>query len=71
MVAPTRTHIVKIGKSKGVRIPQKMLDRAGLTAEVELAVTSGRIVIQPPLRSRRPRQGWKKIFKKMTAKINV
>jgi len=65
MVAPTRTRLVKIGKSKGVRIPQKMLDQVGLRSEVELAATYGRIVIQPVLRSRRPRQGWGKSFKKM------
>ena len=65
MVAPTRTRIIKIGKSKIVRIPQRMLDRVGLGPEVELAASVGRIVIQPVLGSRRPRQGWKKSFKKM------
>ena len=65
MVAPTRTRLVKIGKSKGVRIPQRMLDRVGLSTEVELAATAGRIVIRSVNTARRPRQGWKRSFKRM------
>jgi len=61
MVAPTRTRLVKIGKSKGVRIPQKMLDDAGFETEVELIVEGGRIVIRAV---HRPRQGWAESFRK-------
>lgn len=40
-----RTRLVKIGNSKGVRIPKALLEEAGLVDELELAVVDGDIHI--------------------------
>ena len=50
-----RARIIRIGNSRGLRIPKPILDQAGLEEEVELTVDGGRLVIQP---SRLPRTGW-------------
>jgi antitoxin MazE len=51
----TKTRIVRIGNSRGVRIPKVWLDQLDLGEEVELSVHADRLVIRS---ARRPRQGW-------------
>jgi antitoxin MazE len=51
----TKTRIVRIGNSRGIRVPKILLDRAQLPDEVELHAEPGRLVIQG---ARRPRMGW-------------
>jgi antitoxin MazE len=51
----TRTRIVKIGNSRGIRVPKVLLDQAQLPDEVELHAEPGRLVVQA---TRRPRTGW-------------
>ena len=58
----TRTSIVKIGNSQGVRIPKPLLEQSGLRGDVELHVERGEIRIRPAFR---PRQGWEEAFKAM------
>ena len=50
-----RAKIVKIGNSKGIRIPKPLLEEAGLVGEVEIAVEDDALVIRPITH---PRQGW-------------
>ena len=50
-----RTRLVRIGNSRGVRLPKPLLLQAGLTEEVELQVREGAIVIAS---AGRPRAGW-------------
>ena len=50
-----KTKIVRIGNSRGVRIPKPLLQQAGLTDEVTLRVVEGAIVIEAQAR---PRAGW-------------
>ena len=50
-----RTHLVRIGNSRGVRLPKPLILQAGLTDEVELHVRDGAIVIE---RAAAPRAGW-------------
>lgn len=50
-----KTKLVRIGNSRGVRIPRPLIEQAGLEDEVELHVTESRIVIEPV---RQPRAGW-------------
>ncbi len=50
-----KTRIVRIGNSRGVRLPKTLLEEAGLTDEVELRADPGRIVIRA---ARPPRTGW-------------
>jgi antitoxin MazE len=55
----TRASIIRIGNSRGVRIPKPLLEQAGLSGAVQLHAEKGRVVIQP---DREPRQGWKEAF---------
>ena len=51
----TKTRIVRIGNSRGIRVPKVLLDQAQLPDEVELHAEPGRLVVQG---ARRPRMGW-------------
>ena len=62
-MGPTvKTRIVKMGNSRGIRIPKLLLDQLGLNEEVELAVQDNQLVIRPV---QRPRAGWDEQFKQM------
>jgi len=62
MGSSVKTRIVKIGNSKGVRIPKAMLEQLGLGEEVELSVREDQLVIRP---SRSPRADWAGQFELM------
>jgi len=47
-----KTKVVKIGNSRGVRIPKSIIDQSGLTDEVELEIKDDKIIIKPISRSR-------------------
>ncbi len=55
----TKTHIVRIGNSRGVRIPKVWLDQLDMNGEVEMAIEADRLVLRS---SRLPRQGWEEQF---------
>ena len=57
-----RARIVKIGNSRGIRIPKPLLDQTGLSNDVELEVGKHQIIIRPV---RKVRSGWDKAFKLM------
>ena len=50
-----KTKIIRIGNSRGIRIPKPMLEEAGLGDEVELRLTDSGLVVEPagPVRA-----GW-------------
>ena len=50
-----KTRLVRIGNSRGIRIPKPMLEEAGLEDEVELEVSPDGIRITP---TRTVREGW-------------
>ena len=50
-----KTKIVRIGNSRGVRIPKPLLEEAGLEEQVQLRVVDGGIMIES---ERAPRAGW-------------
>lgn len=50
-----KTKIVRIGNSRGVRIPKPLLEQAGLVEDVELEVVQEGIMIRGV---ERPRSGW-------------
>jgi len=58
-----KTKIVKIGNSRGIRIPKSFIDESGLKSEVELEVTEGKIIIKPISKSR---ESWESAFHKMS-----
>jgi antitoxin MazE len=54
-----KASIVRIGNSRGVRIPKALLEQCGLKNEVELEVKDGALVLRNPSK---PRQGWEAAF---------
>jgi len=54
--------IVKIGNSKGVRIPKAMLEQCGLEKTVDVEVRDHRIILSAP---EHPRRDWDKAFRAM------
>lgn len=61
----TKTRIVRIGNSRGIRIPKVLLEQAQLPEEVELQAEHGRLVIRA---ARRPRTGWAEAARTMRAR---
>ena len=57
-----KASIIRIGNSKGIRIPKVMLEQTRLSGEVEMEARDQQIVIRP-LSS--PRQGWEEKFRTM------
>lgn len=58
----TKACIVRIGNSRGIRIPKVLLDQAQLPDEVELQAERGRLVVRA---ARGPRAGWAEAAKAM------
>lgn len=50
-----RTTLIKIGNSKGVRLPKAVIEQAQLNSELDLEVIDGAVVIRPV---QTKRQGW-------------
>ena len=50
-----KAQLVRIGNSRGVRLPKAIIEQAGLTEEVELEVRGNTVVIAA---TRRARAGW-------------
>ncbi|MDM8000707.1 MAG: AbrB/MazE/SpoVT family DNA-binding domain-containing protein [Dehalococcoidia bacterium] len=63
--AEDRAHLVKMGKSRGIRLPQSFLEGLELDEEVEVEVRDGQLIVRPVPR---PRRGWEKQFDGMTAR---
>ncbi len=56
------TTLIKIGNSRGVRIPKAIIEQAQLSdKDLELKVVDDGLLIQSV---KKPRQGWKKQFDK-------
>ena len=60
----TKTRIVQIGNSKGVRVPKVLLEHAQLPDEVEIQAEHGRLIVRA---ARGPRAGWAEAAKAMHA----
>ena len=58
-----KARLVRIGNSRGVRLPKPLIQQAGLTEDVELQVSEGQIVIS---RVSSPREGWAEAARKLT-----
>lgn len=50
-----KAKIIRIGNSKGIRLPKLVLEQVGFADEVELGVRDGEIVISP---AEKPRHDW-------------
>lgn len=61
----TKTRIVRIGNSRGIRVPKLLLDHAQLPEDVELRAEPGRLVVRA---ARGRRFGWAEAAKAMRAR---
>ena len=59
-----KARIVRIGNSKGIRIPKPLIEQTGLRDEVTIEAVGNRLVIRAV---RRPRAGWAAAFQAMAA----
>ncbi|MBZ0201233.1 MAG: AbrB/MazE/SpoVT family DNA-binding domain-containing protein [Ignavibacteriaceae bacterium] len=57
-----KTKIIKIGNSRGIRIPKSFIDESGLKSEVQLEINDGKIIIKPISKAR---EVWEVAFQKM------
>ncbi len=55
---------VRIGNSRGIRIPRALIDEARLGETVELSVVEGALVVRSAAQAR---QGWEAAFQQMAA----
>lgn len=56
--------LVRIGNSRGIRIPKSVIDECGLVDRVDLRVEGQRLVITA---ADGPRKGWDEAFARMAA----
>ena len=59
-----KTKLVRIGNSRGIRLPKAVIEQAGLGEEVELDIGEGQIIIRT---KRNPREGWEDALEAMAA----
>jgi antitoxin MazE len=59
-----RGRIIRVGNSRGLRLPAPLLEQTGLDGEVEIEANGSGLVIRP---RRRPREGWDEAFAQMAA----
>jgi antitoxin MazE len=62
-----KTRIVRIGNSRGVRIPKFLLEQTGLRGEVEISAQEGTLIIRP---AKEPREGWAAAFQEMARRAD-
>jgi antitoxin MazE len=56
------TPLVRIGNSRGIRLPKPLIEQCGFKDEVELTVHHRELVIRAPSH---PREGWAGAFARM------
>ena len=60
-----KTRLVRIGNSRGIRVPKMLLDEAQLPEEVELQAEHGRLIVRA---AQGPRAGWAAAARAMHAR---
>lgn len=58
-----KTKVIKIGNSKGIRIPRHILEQSGLKNEVEIEVKNKSIILKPTIKDR---ENWDIAFQEMS-----
>ncbi len=58
-VCGVKIELVRIGNSRGIRIPKPVIEQCGFGDTVELRVEHDRLIVSP---DSLPRQGWEKAF---------
>jgi len=65
MSVVVKTRLIRIGNSRGIRVPKIVAEQADLGGELELEVRRRQLIV----RSRRhPREGWDVQFRQMAAR---
>jgi antitoxin MazE len=59
-----KAHLVRIGNSRGLRLPKPIIEQCGFDDAVEMEVHRHELVIRS---SSRPREGWAAAFARMSA----
>ena len=59
-----KARLVRIGNSKGIRLPKPILEQTRLTEDVVLQVRDRSIIVSP---ARRPREAWADAAKRLRA----
>ena len=54
-----KIELIRIGNSRGIRIPKPVIEQCGFGDRIELLVEQGRLIIAP---DRSPRRDWKEAF---------
>src|SRR3989304_2717048 len=62
-----KSRLIRIGNSRGVRLPKPLIEEAGLEEEVDVQVREGAIVISS--RSE-PRAGWAEAARRMRERVD-
>ncbi|MFN8576329.1 MAG: AbrB/MazE/SpoVT family DNA-binding domain-containing protein [Candidatus Sericytochromatia bacterium] len=57
------TKLIKVGNSKGIRIPSSILKECQITDQLEMEVKNNTIIIKP---LNKARQGWEEAFRLMS-----
>ena len=57
-----KTNVIRIGNSRGIRIPKAVLEQCRLGQTVELKVKKDHLVVRP---AGSPRNGWEDAFNQM------
>ena len=57
-----KASIIRIGNSRGLRLPKPIIEQCGFDNEVEIEVRNNEIIIRPV---KRPRHNWEQAFKSM------
>jgi antitoxin MazE len=61
-MSSVKTKVIRIGNSRGIRIPKIILDQYQINDEVELETKEDCVIIKSPHTAR---DGWENAFKKM------
>ena len=62
-----KTRIIRIGNSRGIRIPKALLEQTRLTQDVEIEAQADAIVIRS---ARPPRADWEAAFRRMARRAD-
>ena len=57
-----KTNIVKIGNSRGIRIPKPIFEQCGFEDKVDIEVHNHELIIRS---AHQPREGWAEAFRMM------
>lgn len=63
-VGEVKARLIRIGNSRGVRLPKAVIAQVGLADEVDIDVHDGAVVIRP---ARRAREGWAEAARRIVA----